>query len=198
MNSGIVNDLKLHFEKKVELTKAESDELLSAFKEKSIRKKQYIIQPEFIPRHRNYVAKGTLRAYVIDTKGADQTIQFAIEDWWITDYNSYVNQIPATMFVEAMEDSIVLQIDYESELALKTSSHKFETIFRMMAERTASFLQRRIMSSLTQSAEERYYDFLEKYPLVVQRLPQYALASYLGMTTEFLSKIRNNRLKKKD
>jgi CRP-like cAMP-binding protein len=141
--------------------------------------------------------KGALRAYVIDSNGEDHTIQFAIEDWWISDFNSYVYQQPATMFVVAMEDSVVLQIDYKDEQALKAANHKFETFFRIMAERGAAYHQRRIISNLTQTAEERYNNFLETYPLIVQRIPQYALASYLGMTTEFLSRIRNNKVKHK-
>jgi CRP-like cAMP-binding protein len=100
------------------------------------------------------------------------------------------------MFIVALEDSEVLQIDFKSEQELKKSNHKFETFFRSAAERTAAFHQRRIISALTRTAEERYNDFVATYPSVVQRLPQYVLASYLGMTTEFLSKIRNQKLKK--
>jgi hypothetical protein len=100
------------------------------------------------------------------------------------------------MFVVALEDSIVAHMEFEKERALKKSQHIFETFFRMGADRTAAFHQRRIISSLTRSAEERYDDFMETYPSVAQRLPQYALASYLGMTTQFLSKIRNKNAKK--
>lgn len=188
--------LKDHLLLKVPLTEEETTEILSYFKEKKIKRKQYIIQPEYVAKSRNYVVQGSFRAFVSDEKGVDHTIQFAVEDWWISDYNSYVNQTPATMFVEALEDSIILQIDYESEKQLKASNHKYETLFRIMAERSASFHQRRIISSLTESAEERYDEFVDKYPDVVLRLPQYALASYLGMTTGFLSKIRNDKLKK--
>ena len=101
------------------------------------------------------------------------------------------------MFVVALEDSIILQLAHEKEQELKAANPKFETFFRIMAERTAAFFQRRIISSLTLTAEQRYDDFLEKYPLLVNRMPQYAIASYLGMTTEFLSKIRNKKVKKK-
>lgn len=188
--------LKDHLSLKVPFTEEEASEILSCFKEKKIKRKQYIIQPEYIAKSRNYVVQGSFRAFVIDKNGVDYTIQFAVEDWWISDYNSYINQTPATMFVEALEDSTILQIEYESEKKLKASSHKYETLFRIMAERSASFHQRRIISSLTQSAEERYNEFVDKYPDVVLRLPQYALASYLGMTTGFLSKIRNDKLKK--
>ena len=188
--------LKDHLLLKVPLTEEEASEILSCFKEKKIKRKQYIIQPEYIAKSRNYVVQGSFRAFVIAKNGVDYTIQFAVEDWWISDYNSYVNQTPATMFVEALEDSTILQIEYESEKRLKASRHKYETLFRIMAERSASFHQRRIISSLTESAEERYNEFVDKYPDVVLRLPQYALASYLGMTTGFLSKIRNDKLKK--
>ncbi|KAA2238961.1 Crp/Fnr family transcriptional regulator [Chitinophaga agrisoli] len=178
-------------------TPAELEEVMAAFSMKKVKKKQFIIQPEFVAKYRNYVLEGAFRAYVIDEKGEDHTIQLAIEDWWISDYNSYVFQQPATMFVVALEDSTILQIDYESEKRLKAVNHKYETLFRIMAERSAAYQQRRVIANLTQSAEERYTLFLEKYPQMVLRVPQYALASYLGMTTEFLSRIRNNKLKKK-
>lgn len=197
MTAGTIAPFIAHLQNKVALTEEELAEILAVFKIKQIKKKQFIIQPEFVAKHRNYVLKGAFRGYVIDGKGEDHTIQFAIEDWWISDYNSYIYQQPATMFVVALEDSVILQIDHESEQQLKSANHKFETIFRIMAERAAAFQQRRVISNLTQSAEERYHHFLERYPLIAQRVPQYTLASYLGMTTEFLSKIRNNKLKRK-
>ncbi|NNV54928.1 Crp/Fnr family transcriptional regulator [Limnovirga soli] len=181
----------------VSLTEQESDIFGASFREVKIKKRQFIVQPNFVVKNRNFVIKGAFRAYVVDDKGQDSTIAFAIEDWWITDYNSYVLQKPATMFVVALEDSIILEISYEKEQALKQANHKFETFFRIRAERTAAFMQQRIISNLTQTAEERYTDFIEKYPQIVQRIPQYALASYLGMTTEFLSRIRNKRVSKK-
>ncbi|MBG9378570.1 Crp/Fnr family transcriptional regulator [Panacibacter sp. DH6] len=181
----------------VSLNNEEAATFAAAFKEVKIKKRQFIVQPDFIVRNRNFVLKGAFRAYVVDDKGQDSTIAFAIEDWWITDYNSYILQKPATMFVVALEDSIILELPYEKEQALKQTNHKFETFFRIRAERTAAFMQQRIISNLTQSAEERYENFMQQYPLIVQRVPQYALASYLGMTTEFLSRIRNKRTAKK-
>lgn len=181
----------------VSLTDEEAAQFAAAFAEVKVKKRQFIVQPNYTARHRNYVLNGAFRAYVVDDSGGDHTIAFAIEDWWITDYNSYILQQPATMFVVALEDGILLQIEHEKELALKSANHKFETFFRVRAERTAAFMQQRIISNLTQTAEERYERFLEKYPSIVQRVPQYALASYLGMTTEFLSKIRNRKVRKK-
>ena len=179
------------------LTESEIEEFVISFKEAKIKKRQFIVQPNFTAQYRHFVIDGSLRAYVVGDNGSDHTISFAVEDWWITDYNSYISQQPATMFVVALEDSTILRIDFENEKKLKQSNHKFETIFRVMAERGLAFQQRRMISNLTLSAEERYDDFLAKYAHIVQRLPQYAVASYLGMTTEFLSKIRNNKVHKK-
>lgn len=175
----------------------EIDKLLEAFIVKKIKKKQFIIQPDFTVKYRTYVVEGSFRSYVISEDGTDHTIQFAVDDWWISDINSYITQKPATMFAVALEDSIILQIEHDTEQRLKEEFHKIETFFRLGAERTAAFHQRRIIASLTRSAEERYNDFIETYPDLSQRLPQYALASYLGMTTQFLSQIRNRKLKKK-
>lgn len=186
-----------YINRSVSLTDQEAFTFAAAFKEVKIKKRQFIVQPNFIVKNRNFVLNGAFRAYVVDDNGQDNTIAFAIEDWWITDYNSYILQKPATMFVIALEDSTILEISYEKEQALKQANHKFETFFRIRAERTAAFMQQRIISNLTQSAEERYENFIEKYPQIVQRVPQYALASYLGMTTEFLSRIRNKRVPKK-
>jgi CRP-like cAMP-binding protein len=181
---------------RVELSHDEVQTFMSCFTIKKVKKRQFIIQPDYVAKHRNYVLDGAFRAYVVADEGQDHTITFAIEDWWITDYNSYIFQQPATMFVVAIEDSIILQIDYEKEQELKRQNHKFETFFRMIAEYGLASQQRRIISNLTETAEERYENFVSKYPLIVQRVPQYALASYLGMTTEFLSRIRNKKTKK--
>ena len=193
----MTNKIAAYIDKFVKLTEEEKELFSSCFKEVKIKKRQFIVQPNFIAKHRQYVLKGAFRAYVVADEGQEHTITFAIDDWWITDYNSYIFQQPATMFVVALEDSIILQLDYEKEQELKLQNHKFETFFRIVAERGLASQQRRIISILTQTAEERYENFLNKYPQIVQRVPQYALASYLGMTTEFLSRIRNKRASKK-
>lgn len=193
----MTNKITSYIDKFVKLTEEEKKLFSSCFKEEKIKKRQFIVQPNFIAKHRQYVLKGAFRAYVVADEGQEHTITFAIDDWWITDYNSYIFQQPATMFVVALEDSIILQLDYEKEQELKLQNHKFETFFRIVAERGLASQQRRIISHLTQTAEERYENFLNKYPQIVQRVPQYALASYLGMTTEFLSRIRNKRVSKK-
>ncbi|MEN4762205.1 Crp/Fnr family transcriptional regulator [Chryseobacterium sp. C39-AII1] len=186
-----------HISKKISFNEEEMKEFISYFKVTKIKKRQFIIQPDFIPKYRNYVVQGAFRAYVIGDEGAEHTVQFAIEDWWISDYNGYISQQPASMFVMALEDSIILQIDYESEQNLKAANHKFETFFRKMAESSVAAMQRRLISNLTKTAEERYEEFEQKYPSIAHRVPQYALASFLGMTTQYLSKLRNIRVSKK-
>ena len=180
------------------MTDAELAEFCNSFKLMRVKKRQYIVQPEFIARHRYYVVSGCFRAYIIGEEGQEHTIQFAIDDWWISDYNSYLFQQPASMFIMALEDSLVLQIDIESEMHLKASSHVYETFFRILAEGTAAHMARRVIINLTKTAEQRYELFLERYPNIVNKVPQYALASFLGMTTEYLSKLRNRRITRKN
>jgi CRP-like cAMP-binding protein len=190
------NPIKKYVQKFVELTDEEAEEFCAAFKEIPVKKKQFLIQPGFAVKNRFFVLQGALRAYVLNDEGQDNTIQLAIEDWWISDYNSYMLQHPASMFVTAVEDSKLFQVSFEDEKKLKAANYKYETFFRIIAERAAAFMQRRVINGLTLSAEQRYDSFIERYPLMMKRFPQYVIASYLGMTTEFLSKIRNKKMKK--
>jgi len=183
-----------HIQREVTLAESEVAHFISSFEKNKAKKRQFIIQPNFTAHYRHFVVQGTFRAYVIDENGNDNTIAFAIEDEWITDCTSYINQQPATMFVAALEDSITLRIAFEKEQELKKENHKFETFFRVMAEQGLSIQRQRIVANLTMSAEERYNDFMKQYGHLAQRLPQYAIASFLGMTPEFLSKIRNNKV----
>lgn len=181
----------------VSLEDEEADQFVASFEEVKIRKRQFLVQPNFPNRHRSFVVKGAFRTYTITGDGQDHTLQFAIENWWVSDFNSYIYQHPATLFIVALEDSIILQIEYHKEQHLKSVNHKFETFFRIMAEKGLAFEHRRILFDLTHDAEARYENFLLNYPDFVQRVPQYALASYLGMSTEFLSRIRNKRIRRK-
>ena len=186
-----------HINKRIKLPDEELAMFLAAFKPKRVKKRQFIVQPDFVARYRNYVVEGAFRAYVICYQGQEHTIQFAIEDWWISDYNSYIFQQPGTMFVVALENSTILQINFEEEQRLKREYPNIAAFFRINAERSTAALQRRIISNLTLSAEGRYEQFLERYPEIAHRVPQYALASFLGMSAEFLSKLRNKWTPKK-
>jgi CRP-like cAMP-binding protein len=186
--------LKAHIQKRLSFSDDDLEEFCQSFKVSKVKKRQFIVQPEFVAKNRYYVVQGSFRAYVIGDEGQEHTIQFAIDDWWISDYNSYIFQQPASMFVMALEDSVVLQISYEAEQQLKKRKHVYETFFRILAENTAAHMARRVIVNLTKTAEQRYELFLERYPAIVSKVPQYALASFLGMTTEYLSKLRNKRV----
>ncbi|MAE83432.1 MAG: Crp/Fnr family transcriptional regulator [Flammeovirgaceae bacterium] len=163
---------------------------ISQFRERKIKKRQQIIQPDFQARHRVYIVEGAFKGYVLGKDGNERVVSLAIDNWWITDPNSYFYQQPATMFVEALEDSSILQLDFEREQFLKSYSPIYETYFRVAAERGVAFKHRRLIASLTLTAEERYEQFAKRYPAFLQRIPQYTIASYLGMTTQYLSRIR--------
>jgi CRP-like cAMP-binding protein len=153
-----------HIQKRVSLSEAEVQQFIAAFKVTKVKKRQFIIQPDFVAKYRSYVLQGAFRGYIVADEGQDHTIQLAIEDWWISDYNSYIFQQPASMFVAALEDGVVLQIDYAGEQQLKSLNPKFETFFRIMAERSTAYMQRRIITNLTKTAEERFQEFEDKYP----------------------------------
>jgi CRP-like cAMP-binding protein len=186
-----------YISKFIQLTDEEKVQFVSCFKEVKIKKKQFIVQPTFTNKHRSFVVNGAFRAYVVADDGQEHTLQFAIENWWVSDFNSYIYQHPATLFIVALEDSVLLQLDFEKEQELKKNNHKFETFFRIMAEKGLAFEHRRMAFNLTHSAEARYENFLLNFPHFIQRVPQYALASYLGMGTEFLSRLRNKKVQKK-
>src|ERR1700712_1388541 len=190
--SALINYVSRH----IALTEEEKTYYTSLLRIKKIKKKQFIVQPDFVCTHRSYILKGAMRAYLIDGNGQDHTVSFGIEDWWIADFNSYIFQQPATLFVQAMEDSTLIQISFEHEQQLLEAVPKFEKFYRILAQNGYAYLQRRILSDISLHASERYEHFMAKYPLIAARIPQYALASYLGISHELLSKIRNKRVKK--
>jgi CRP-like cAMP-binding protein len=190
--SAIINYVSRY----IVLTQEDKVFYASLLRIKKVKKKQFIVQPDFVCTHRTYILNGAMRAYLIDAKGQDHTVAFGIEDWWIADFNSYIFQQPATLFVEAMEDSTLIQISYEHEQLLLEKLPKFEKFYRILAQNGYAYLQKRILSDISLNASERYEHFIAKYPLVAARIPQYALASYLGISHELLSKIRNKRVRK--
>ena len=186
-----------YFEQHITLTQEEKDYLVSILRMVPVRRKQFIVQPGFTCKSRTYVVTGSFRSYLYDKHGNEHTVALAIEDWWISDFDSYIHQKPATLFVEALEKSLVIQMDFEDEARLLEKYPKFERFFRILYQKAIAALQCRTLSEHSMSAEELYHDYVNKYPKVAARVPQYALASYLGFTTEYLSKIRNKRVKSK-
>ncbi len=189
---NILNNIKRY----VVLTTKDEDDFLSILKTRRIKKRQCIVQPGYICDHQTYVVAGALRAYFVNSSGVEHTLQFAIEDWFISDFNSYISRTPAFLFVEALENAVIQQIAYDDVEELCANNPVFERFFRLVAQKSFAYSQRRVLSNLGKSAEERFLEFQTLYPAIVQRVPQYALASYLGMSAEFLSKIRKRLVTK--
>jgi CRP-like cAMP-binding protein len=180
----------------ITLTPEEEIYFTDLVKVSKLKRKQYIVQPNFVCKYRTYVLNGAMRAYLVDNNGQEHTIAFALDDWWISDYSSYIFQQPATLFVEALEATTIIQLDFNAEQLLMETYPKFERFFRIITQRSFAFLQQRLLGNLSKTAEERYNEFIDKYPQIALRVPQYTLASYLGMSTEYLSKLRNNKVSK--
>lgn len=143
-----------------------------------------------------YVNKGCIREYYIDSKGMEITLQFAVEDWWMSDITSFQDQTPSSMYIETLEDCelLVLSRNVKERLLLKVP--KFERMFRLMIQRHLSVVQNRLFRTISYTAMEKYLEFISRYPSIPQRVPQHYIASYLGISPEFLSKLRTRHLKK--
>lgn len=176
--------------KLISLTEAEEQYFLSLLKPRMVRKRQFLLQAGDVCRYEYFVTAGCLRAYYNDDSGQEHNVQFAIEDWWIGDMKSFLTQTPAWLCIDALEDAEVLMLGRESMDALYEQVPAFERYFRIRVQRAFITEQQRISSSLSKTAEDRYIEFIQRYPKLEQRVPQVQVASYLGITPEFLSTIR--------
>ena len=155
-----------------------------------VRRRQFISQPGFTATTRNYVNQGAFRSYFLDQSGKEHTVQLSVEDWFISDFYSYITQTPGTLFIEAFEDGQLVQLPHAKIEPLIAQHIELSEYFRRTTERAFAFSRIRVQADLSATAEQRYLAFRDRYPEIVNRVPQYAVASYLGMTPEFLSKVR--------
>ncbi|MCF8238912.1 MAG: Crp/Fnr family transcriptional regulator [Saprospiraceae bacterium] len=160
------------------------------FKERRVKRRQFILQDGDICKHNTFVVEGCLKMYFIDRNGKEHNLLFAIENWWIGDIGSFHSEEPSQLNIEALEDSVILQSRKEDQLKLFVDYPKFNRIFRMLAENAMVGLQQRTIQNISSTAEERYVDFLKRYPQFFNRISNVQIASYLGVTPEFLSAIR--------
>ncbi|MGE5519280.1 MAG: Crp/Fnr family transcriptional regulator [Candidatus Dadabacteria bacterium] len=174
----------------ITLTEEEFNFCRTLFVPKKLRKRHYLLQEGDVCKYQAFVEKGVLRSYTIDDKGAEHILQFAIEGWWIADLYSFFTEEPSTYAIDAIEEAEVLLINKTNWNLLMKDIPKFEHYFRILLQNHLVSTQRRVMQSLTQSAEEKYTRFLNSYPDCVQRVPQHMIASYLGITRETLSRLR--------
>jgi len=170
--------------------------LNSLLRFKEIPKKTLMLSEGEICNFECYLNKGCIRTYYIDENGSEVTLQFAIEHWWVSDIASFHERKPSKMFIETLEDCEVLLLTPESKEILLEKAPRFERMFRLLVQRNLSRLQERLFQTIATTATEKYLDFLNRYPTIPQRVAQHYIASYLGFSPEFLSKVRT-RLSKK-
>ncbi|WP_316635682.1 Crp/Fnr family transcriptional regulator [uncultured Flavobacterium sp.] len=183
-----------HIEKFTPLEPSEVDILESCLSLSTIKKKALVLQEGQVCNTMYFIVKGCMRQYIINSKGAEQTLQFGIENWWITDYLSYHNHTPSHFYIQAIENSEVIAIEKPTLESLLIQIPKLERYFRIVSQKSFGAAQMRIKFLFTMSAEERYHHFNGLNPEFVQRVPQYMLASYLDFSAEFMSKIRAGKI----
>ena len=157
---------------------------------RDIQKKELVLQQGQISKKLYFVELGSLRAYNVNDEGKESTIMFAVQDWWITDMNCFANQKPALLSIEALEKSRIMELDFQLLEELYQKIPKFERFFRILFQNAYIREQLRTLHNISFTTEERYWQFVEKYPEIVAKVTQKQIASYLGVTPEFLSSVK--------
>lgn len=184
--------LRQQFEKIIDLTDVEFDYVLSHFKSKNFKKHQYVVQEGQRVENDFFILSGCLKSYSTDENGKEHIIQFALPDWWITDYQAYYNQSTATVNIDCIEAVELLSLSFKNREKLCAEMHKMEHFFRKKTNKRNVALQQRILSLLSSNAKERYTQLLEQYPQLFQKVPRHLIASYLGVTRETLSRLNSS------
>ncbi|MDR2229080.1 MAG: Crp/Fnr family transcriptional regulator [Flavobacteriaceae bacterium] len=190
-----MNSIIKHFDKYLPLNEKEINALTNRLIEKKIKRRQFILQEGDTCKYFTYILEGCFKMYGVDNSGAEHNLTFAAEDDWISDIDSLHKEKPSKLFIEAMEPSTILQISKGDLWYLYTNFPKFDRNFRVIIENKYIELQNRLLLTFSATAYERYEDFLKQYPHLANRIPNTQIASYLGITPEFLSKIRNERVR---
>jgi len=185
-----------HVRELIDITLEEEAYFLSLLKYKKVRRRQYILQAGDVCRYETYIIKGCMRSYFIDDDGIEHVIMFAIENWWIGDGLSFANNTPSGVNIDALEECELFQIDKPSLEALYEKIPGFERFFRIKFQTAFVAEQQRVICNFTKSAQDRYLTFLQRFPGLEQRIPQHQIASFLGITPQFLSQVRSMALKK--
>lgn len=187
----LMSDLLLNnLTKYIRLTEEEKQIVLSHFTTKTFRKHQYILQEGDVTRHETFVVRGLTRTYEVDDKGQEHVVQFGVEDWWVGDLYSFLTETPSKYNIDCLQDTEVRQITKQGLETLYEEVPKLERHFRIMVQNAYIAMVRRVASTLTKDAAERYHEFIATYPQIEQRVPNHQIASYLGITPQSLSRIR--------
>ena len=174
----------------VSLTEEEEHKLTSLISTRKLLKGQYFLQQGDVCKYSGFVISGCTKTFYVDDEGQEHVIMFSIEDWWTSDMGSYITQKPADFNVQCLENTELIQFSYENQQEMMQEIPKLERFFRIIVQRALVASQKRIVRNMSMSAKDRYLFFRKEYPKMEQRIPQYLIASYLGITKEFLSKIK--------
>jgi CRP-like cAMP-binding protein len=183
--------------KYIQLDSQETEHFTSLLNLKKLKKKEFLLKQGDICKTENFIVQGCLRVYTIDENGFEYVLMFGVEDWWIGDLYSFLTQNPSIYFIEALEDTDILQISKDDLDNLYTQVPKFERFFRLILQNAFIAQQNRINQNLSLSAEQRYLEFIKKYPTLEQRISQKHISAYLGITPVFLSMLRRKIAKNK-
>jgi len=169
----------------------------SLFQPKKLKKKRFLLGEGDVCKHIAFVEKGLLRAYIIDEKGSEHILQFALEGWWIADLSSFLTGEPSRYYIEALEDTELLLLSYPARDILLEKIPAFERFFRILIENNLIVTQRRLIASFSDTAEEKYQKLVQRFPYILQRVPLHMIAAYLGITRETLSRVRTQLASRK-
>lgn len=182
----------------IDLSEEELMTLRSFYSYKKIAKNEVILSSGQVCDFEGYVLEGCFKIFYRDDDFREHILYFAIEDWWVVDISSFIFRNPSELYIQAMEESVIFYISNEEKEKLYTEMPKLEKLFRVMNQRALASMQSRMINMLYKTAEVRYLEFKSKYPNLDQRIAQHQIASYLGISHEFLSKVRKKLAYKKD
>ena len=176
----------------ISLTEEEFNFCKTLFLPKKLRKKQYLLQEDDVCKYVSFVEKGILRTYIVDEKGNEHILSFPMEGWWTADLYSFLTGEPSLYNIEALEECELLLITKSSWDILLEKTPAFERYFRIIIQNNLIAMQRRLLGSMSETAQEKYTKLVATFPNCVQRVPQHMIASYLGISRETLSRIRRH------
>lgn len=189
----LLNNIARH----IRLTSEEQAHVVSLLTFKTIKRKQFLLREQEVCHYSAFVTRGCLRGYTVDANGFEHILQFAPPDWWIADMYSLLSQQPGNLNIDALEESDVLLLSKSDQEQLYLDIPKFERFFRIITENSLVASRQRLLDNLSLSAQQRYEAFCQHYPSLIHTLPQKQIAAYIGVTPEFLSKMKSNLLRGK-
>jgi CRP-like cAMP-binding protein len=185
-----------NIEQHVTLTQQEQELFLSKTEIHHYKAKTILLNSGAICKHSYFVNSGILRSFNINDNIVEHVLSFACQGWWIGDMYSLLSQKPGNLFIEVLEDAEVVLLSKENQEILYREIPKLERFFRILTENSLVANQERLMDNLSLTAEERFEKFCKKYPTLIQKIAQKQIASYLGVTPEFYSKMKSRLLRK--